>query len=195
MNQKIHDHLQGGVAGLNEDEKKLLLRIARETLENYLNNQTVPDFQIDSAVLKEKRGAFVTLNTTDGQLRGCIGHIEGYKPLWETIREMALAAGLNDPRFPPVSSKELKNIKIEISVLSPLEKITDVSKIVVGKHGIVMRAGFYSGLLLPQVATDYGWNREEFLEHTCRKAGLPKDAWQDPATQIFIFSADVFGEN
>lgn len=194
MTQTIHNHLDGGVAGLNDEEKQILLKIARETLEKYLVSQKLPDFEISSEKLKELRGAFVTLASLNGDLRGCIGHIEGYKPLWETIREMVLAAALNDPRFPPVSFKELNNIKIEISVLSPLKKISDVGEIKVGLNGIVMRRGFFSGLLLPQVAVDYKWNRDEFLEHTCRKAGLPKDAWQDPATQIFIFSADVFGE-
>lgn len=194
MEEKIHEHLNGGVANLTQEEKETLLKIARETLKSYLQDRRLPDFAIDSATLKEKRGAFVTLNTKQGDLRGCIGFIEGFKPLWETVREMALSAALNDPRFPPVSLKELEELTIEISVLSPLKKITDISEIVVGKHGIVLRRGFYSGLLLPQVATDYGWTREEFLEHTCLKAGLPPNAWADQQTQISIFSADVFGE-
>jgi len=105
---------------------------------------------------------------------------------------MAAAAAFQDPRFPPVTKKELKDLDIEISVLTPFEQITDVNKIEVGKHGIYMERGFYSGLLLPQVATEYGWGRETFLEHTCRKAGLPPDAWKDKETRIYIFSADIF---
>jgi uncharacterized protein (TIGR00296 family) len=107
---------------------------------------------------------------------------------------MAIEAAVGDPRFPPVTSDELKDIKIDISALSPLEAIKDVNKIEVGKHGIIIRRGFYSGLLLPQVATEYGWDRETFLAHTCQKAGLPPNAWKDKTTEIQIFSAEVFSE-
>ncbi len=107
---------------------------------------------------------------------------------------MAIEAAVGDPRFPPVTAGELKDIEIEISALTPLEEIKDVNKIEVGKHGIIIRRGFYSGLLLPQVATDYGWDRKTFLEQTCRKAGLPLDAWKDKSSQILIFSAEVFSE-
>jgi AmmeMemoRadiSam system protein A len=105
---------------------------------------------------------------------------------------MAEAAAFDDPRFPPVTKEELKDLSIEISVLTPFKQITDVSEIEVGKHGIYMERGFYSGLLLPQVATEYGWDRETFLEQTCRKAGLPPDAWKEKNTKIYIFSADIF---
>jgi len=114
------------------------------------------------------------------------------KPLFETVIEVARLAALEDPRFEPVSVSELKDISVEISVLTVPEKISDPSIIEVGKHGIIIRRGFSSGLLLPQVATDYGWDRVTFLEHTCQKAGLPRDAWKDKSTEISIFSAQVF---
>nr|MBP7886610.1 AmmeMemoRadiSam system protein A [Candidatus Neomarinimicrobiota bacterium] len=141
--------------------------------------------------LKVKRGAFVTLEKHH-ELRGCIGYILPIYPLYKTVIEMAKAAALDDPRFPPVSPSELKDITVEISVLTVPQKISDPSEIEVGKHGIIIKRGFNQGLLLPQVATDYGWDRETFLEHTCLKAGLPRDAWQDKNTEIQIFSAQVF---
>jgi AmmeMemoRadiSam system protein A len=182
--------MQGAL--LSEEEKKILLSIARNTLESYIRHKKISEFNISSDVLKEKRGAFVSLHKK-GTLRGCIGYIEAIKPLDQTIIEMTIAAGTQDPRFPPVTSNELTNIDIEISVLTPLKKIKDVGEIEVGKHGILIRKGFYSGLLLPQVATEYGWDRYEFLEHTCSKAGLPNDAWKHGAV-ILIFEAQVFGE-
>ena len=177
---------------LKEYEKKLLLKIARETIESHVSGKKVLSFEISSPVLMEKRGAFVTIHKK-GMLRGCIGYIEAFKPLHETIIEMALAASTKDPRFSPLTSEEIKDIDIEISVLTPLVKIDNPEEIKVGKHGILLRKGFYSGLLLPQVATEYGWDRITFLEHTCQKAGLPKNAWKGDV-EIYIFSADVFGE-
>jgi len=105
-----------------------------------------------------------------------------------------LSASLNDPRFPPLTEEELRDIDIEISVLSPLKEIQDVSEIEVGRHGIYITRGYQSGVLLPQVATEYGWDRETFLQHTCQKAGLPPDAWKQEGTKIEIFDAQVFGE-
>lgn len=177
--------------GLNEEEKKILHYIAKTVIENKARGKPVPEFKIESPLLKENRGAFVTIHKK-GQLRGCIGYIEAYKPLHKTIEEMAEAAAFRDPRFPPVSEKELPELDIEISVLTPLRKIKDVNEIEVGKHGIYIKKGWYSGLLLPQVATEYGWDRQTFLEHTCMKAGLPPNAWKDKDTEIYIFSADIF---
>ena len=177
--------------GLNEEEKKTLLEIAHTVIWNKASGKEVPQFKVTSARLKELRGAFVTV-TKKGTLRGCIGHIRGTKPLYQTVEEMAEAAAFQDPRFPPITKKELKDLEIEISVLTPFKQITDVSEIEVGVHGIYMERGFYSGLLLPQVATEYGWDRDTFLEQTCRKAGLPPDAWKDKETKIYIFSADIF---
>ncbi len=129
-----------------------------------------------------------------GRLRGCIGFIEARKPLARTVEEMAVAAALQDPRFPPLREEELKEISLEISVLTPLRKTADVGQIEVGTHGLYVRKGSRAGLLLPQVATEYGWDRDTFLKETCRKAGLAPDAWRDPETEIYLFSADVFGD-
>ena len=118
--------------------------------------------------------------------------IEAREPLHQTIRAMAVQAAFADPRFCALQPGELDEIHIEISVLTPLERIYDPAQIEVGKHGIYVRKGYHSGLLLPQVATEHGWDRGQFLEWTCRKAGLSTNAWKDPSTEIFIFSADVF---
>ncbi|MDZ7262248.1 MAG: AmmeMemoRadiSam system protein A, partial [candidate division KSB1 bacterium] len=179
--------------GLSDDEKKQLLEIARTTIEHRVRGQEVPPVKVTSEILREKRGAFVTINK-HGNLRGCIGYVLPYQPLYITIQEMAEAAALRDPRFPPVTPDELDDLEIEISVLTPVREIKDINEIEVGKHGIIIEKGGYSGLLLPQVATEYGWDRITFLEHTCNKAGLPKNAWKEKGTVIKIFSADVFGE-
>lgn len=177
--------------GLSEQEKKTLHHIAKTVIENKAKGKTIPEFNIDAPILKEDRGAFVTIHKR-GQLRGCIGYIEGHGPLHKTIEEMAEAAAFRDPRFTPVTENELPELELEISVLTPLKKITDVNEIEVGKHGIYIKKGWSSGLLLPQVATEYGWNRETFLEHTCQKAGLSSNAWKDKDTEIYTFSADIF---
>jgi len=179
---------------LSEEEKKELLKIARTSIEEFLKNRRIPSFSPSSPALLERKGAFVTLKKA-GFLRGCIGMIEATKPLYQTVAEMAVAAAIEDPRFPPLTLDELPLITIEISVLSPLEEVEDVEEIEVGKHGLYIVRGFYRGLLLPQVATEYNWDRETFLQHTCLKAGLPTDCWQDPATKIFKFSAEVFSED
>lgn len=177
---------------LNDAQRKRLLEIARGSIKEYLFNNKKLKITENDAVLNTKKGAFVTL-TINNELRGCIGHIVADIPLYQTISEMALAAAVSDPRFPALTKQELDKIHIEISVMSELEKITDPNKVIVGTHGILIRKGFYSGLLLPQVATEYNWTRQEFLEHTCNKAGLDINAWKSGA-EIFIFSAEVFGE-
>lgn len=136
-------------------------------------------------------GAFVTLKR-HGQLRGCIGNIVGQGPLYLTVWSMARAAAFEDPRFPPLSAAELADLEVEISVMGPLEPCPDPSLVEVGRHGLIMRQGARQGLLLPQVAVEWGWDREQFLAHTCRKAGLPAQAWRDPSTQIYWFEAVVF---
>lgn len=182
---------------LSRDEEKTLLRLARQTVKLYLNERKVldpgkdPEYTLTDK-LKADGAAFVTL-TKEGQLRGCIGHLVGIESLYKSVIHNAVSAATEDPRFPPMSAAEEKDVHIEISVMSPLKTITDVNEIQVGKHGIVISKGFNRGLLLPQVATEYGWSRTEFLQQTCRKAGLPRDAWQQGAT-IQIFSAQVFGE-
>jgi len=178
--------------GLDRDEKIQLLRIARQSVEAAVRGKSLPEFKVTAARLKEKRGAFVTL-TEAGELRGCIGHIVGTEPLWKCVSEMSVAAALQDPRFSPVKPAELGQIEIEISALTPLRRISDPAEIQVGRDGIYIEKGYYHGLLLPQVATDYGWDRNEFLENTCLKAGLPRGAWREGAV-IQIFSAQIFNE-
>jgi AmmeMemoRadiSam system protein B/AmmeMemoRadiSam system protein A len=190
--EKMKEEKKVGVdLGLNEEEKKTLHQIAKTVIENKAKGKAVPDFKVESPTLKENRGAFVTIHKR-GQLRGCIGYIEGQGPLHKTIERMAEAAAFKDPRFTPVKENELPELELEISVLTPLKRITDVNEIQVGKHGIYIVKGMWAGLLLPQVATEYGWDRQTFLEHTCQKANLPSNAWKEKDTEIYIFSADIF---
>ena len=179
--------------GLTGEEKRTLLKVARKTIESRLAGKDIPEIPIESEKLKEKRGSFVTIKK-HGKLRGCIGYIEAVKPLHVAVEEMALSAAFGDPRFHPVTPQELDELDLEISVLSPLTEVKDINDIQVGRHGIYIVKGFYSGLLLPQVATEYNWDRMTFLRETCRKAGLPPQAWKDKDTRVYVFSADVFGE-
>lgn len=172
-------------------EKKTLHEIAQTAIAARVAGKPLPPLPPLTPALKEKRGAFVTLHL-DHQLRGCIGTIEPIKPLAEVVQEMAVAAAFQDPRFPPLSAKELDRIDLEISVLTPLVQVSDPQEIEVGRHGLVVERGYRRGLLLPQVATEYHWDRQTFLEHTCLKAGLPPDAWRDPQTRIYRFGAEVF---
>ncbi len=193
--ERESSHLSRGDAKpLSLEDKRTLMHIARTTVEHVVRGEPVPEFEVTSPDLLEKRGAFVTL-TKNGQLRGCIGYIIGIKPLYQTVREVAEAAALRDPRFPPVTPAELDDLEYEISALSVPRPIENIDEIQVGVHGIIIRKDYRQGLLLPQVATEYGWDRETFLEHTCTKAGLPTSAWKDPDTEIEIFSAEVFSED
>ena len=178
---------------LTEKGKKALLDAAKKSIENRLKNKPMPELNADDPALGEKRGAFVTIKKK-GHLRGCIGYIHGVKDLESTVKEMARAAAFNDPRFPPVTEGELSQLSFEISVLTPLKEIENMEEIVVGLHGLYITRGSFSGLLLPQVAIEYEWDRETFLEQTCRKAGLPSNCWKDKETKIFVFSADIFGD-
>ena len=177
--------------GLTLREKEYLLEQVKAVIEARLQGCDLPEDVPESQVLREKRGAFVTLKK-NGDLRGCIGYIEAYKPLYQTIREMAVAAAFNDPRFPELEAKEWPAVEFELSVLTPLREIDDPDIIEVGKHGLLIRHGHSSGLLLPQVAVEYGWSREEFLDHTCQKAGLAKECWRRSGTKLYIFSAEIF---
>jgi len=177
--------------GLNEEEKNFLRDLAWQVIKHKARGEKIPEFSPPTKKLKEPRGAFVSVHK-HGRLRGCIGYIYAEKPLYQTIREMAEAAAFHDPRFNPVSETELQELEIEISVLTPLQRIKDISEIEIGKHGLYIVKGPYSGLLLPQVAVEYGWDRETFLENTCIKAGLPPDSWKEEDTDIYIFSADIF---
>lgn len=177
---------------LNPDERAELLRIARRTLEEFLPHRRRPVVETASAALLERRGAFVTLHSGRA-LRGCIGTFEASDPLIDTVQRMAIAAATSDPRFPPLSADELDQVCLEISALSPLRR-GNAEEVEVGRHGIYITRGIFRGVLLPQVATEHGWDRQLFLEHTCIKAGLPPDAWQDGETRIELFTAEVFGE-
>ncbi|MCL2026496.1 MAG: AmmeMemoRadiSam system protein A [Leptospirales bacterium] len=171
-----------------------LLSLARKTIADKLNVETsIEPAAFDEKIYMEKCGAFVTLHKK-GKLRGCIGYIEGHKPVPDTVKEMAISAAFKDSRFSPLKADEYDLIDLEISILSPIEKVEDVSEIVVGRDGLIITRGYNRGLLLPQVATEQGWDRKTFLEQTCRKAGLPANAWQEPSTVIEKFSAQVFGE-
>lgn len=177
---------------LSREEKILLIETARETITARLSGKK-PVYKPHTETLEKKCGAFVTLHK-NSELRGCIGHLVGIRPLYATIREMALASAFDDPRFPPLEKKELKEIDIEISVLSPMVKINSIEDIITGKHGLYIRKELWSGTLLPQVATEQGWSRQEFLEYACMKAGLDRHSWKDRETEIFIYTAIVFGE-
>jgi AmmeMemoRadiSam system protein A len=176
---------------LTDAEKDQLKRLARDSIRSRFDSTVIPGLKLNSDLLKENRGAFVTLKK-NGQLRGCIGLVEGIRPLYEAVIEMAQAAAFEDPRFSPVREEEVDQLEIEISVMTPLKRIRDLNLIEVGKHGLVIKFGYNSGLLLPQVATEYGWDRDTFLQQTCLKAGLPPESYQDPETEIYTFSAEVF---
>ncbi len=186
---------KGGNMGLSTEDKKELINIARSTLRIYLTQGIIPEFKVSSEILKEERGAFVTLRE-NGRLRGCIGNIIGTKPLYLTVRDMAISAAVQDPRFPKVEESELPGINIEISVLSLLKKVNSADEIILGKDGVIVKQGFRQGVFLPQVAEETGWTKEEFLSHLCsEKAGLLPDAWKDKNTELYSFTASVFSED
>lgn len=176
---------------LTEIEQKLLLDTACLTINNFLENLKSPPPPISEGILKEKRGIFVTLHK-NYHLRGCIGYVIGVEPLNTAVIKMAKAAAFEDPRFPPVNKNELKDIKIEISVLTPLVKVGDINEIIVGKDGLLLKNRFNQGLLLPQVPVENNWNLIQFLNYTSQKAGLSPDKWKDPETEIFKFQAQIF---
>jgi len=178
---------------LTKEEKETLLKIARETVTQYITKGAIPDFHIKSKRLLEPGAAFVTLHKR-GNLRGCIGQIIARIPLWKSVREMAVAAASQDPRFPKVKENEISKLHIEVSVLTPPKVLDDPEKVVVGKHGLIMSRGMYRGLLLPQVPTEWGWDRETFLNQTCKKAGMRSNCWKDSKTKIETFEAIVFSE-
>jgi AmmeMemoRadiSam system protein A len=180
---------------MTDKQKRALLGVARKVVEAAVRGQAVSEFESDDPLFQEKRGCFVTLHN-HGRLRGCIGQFQPSQSLLRTIRDMAIAA-TQDSRFAsnPVRPAELEQIDIEISVLSPLEKTDDPMSLELGRHGIYIKRGWASGCFLPQVATETGWSKEEFLGNCCAgKSGLPYDAWQKSDTEIYLFTADIFGE-
>jgi AmmeMemoRadiSam system protein A len=180
----------GSAAYLDAEERKALLGIARRALEGYVREGKVPR-EAPEGKLGAPGAAFVTL-TKRGRLRGCIGYTEPVAPLFRVVQECAVAAATEDPRFPPVSPKEIPELHVEISVLTPLFPIRP-EEVEVGRHGLLVTQGRMRGLLLPQVPVEQGWDRETFLDQTCGKAGLPPSAWRHGAT-LQGFTAEVFGE-
>ncbi len=177
---------------LGDSDRQELLKLARASIEEYLSSGKIPQTKPKNPELLKKRGAFVTLKKSD-MLRGCIGYTQPIMPLCKTIARAAVAAATEDTRFEPVSQKELEGITISISVLSLLRRITNIEEIQVGTHGLVIRKSGHSGLLLPQVPTEQGWDKMTFLKHICLKAGLPTNAWENNA-DLYVFTADVFSE-
>jgi len=177
---------------LSEAEKKTLLLLAAHSLESSLAGTTSPKPVLRTPAMEEPRGAFVTW-TNGGALRGCIGTLEPAEPLWVTVQRVAISAATRDPRFGPIEARELKALEIDISALTPLKTVADASEIRIGTHGLVIRKGARSGVLLPQVASSRGRDVEEFLRNACLKAGLDEDDWKIGA-EIQAFSADVFGQ-
>ena len=177
---------------LTEGQKRELLRIARDSVTVKLEGGRPRKSALDPDGLQESAGCFVTLHV-GGRLRGCIGTFEASAPLSDNVAEMARSAAFGDPRFPKLTREELAGLDVEISVLSPMRRVYDTDAIEVGRHGLYVVRGVHRGVLLPQVATQYRWDRETFLTETCRKAGLPGDAWRHGA-EVYTFEAEVFGE-
>jgi len=178
---------------LSDEQRRLLLHIARESVRATAARRPLPDLQVEDPVLHQRWGVFVTLTRGD-ELRGCLGEFVGREPLYQAVAERAQASALEDPRFSPVTPEEVDDLRIEISVLRPLEKVETINEIKVGRHGLLITKGYYRGTLLPQVAAERNWDRETFLRHTCAKAGLSPDAWKDRDTEISVYEADVFGD-
>jgi uncharacterized protein len=178
---------------LDETDKTILLKLARTTLESHFSGNSIPAYQTSREELLERKGAFVSLHR-GSDLRGCIGQLYPDRELYRIVQHCVLSAALDDSRFIAVSQDEVRELSIEISVLTPFRRIRDIEEVEVGKHGLYVVQGIFRGLLLPQVATEYGWDRITFVQHTCRKAGLHESAWRDPHTVIHIFEAEVFSD-
>lgn len=186
---------------LDKKEQEVLLSIARESIARALGGERGGRRSVGKALsqadlagaLGVPTGAFVTIRINH-DLRGCIGYIASDMPLARVIDQVAAKAATEDPRFPPLTQSEFAKATVEISVLSPLQEVGDVSEIQVGRDGLVIELRGHRGLLLPQVATEYGWDRETFLAHTSRKAGLPAHAWKDPEARVYRFSAEIVSE-
>ncbi len=176
---------------LTDEEKSFCKALIRYTIADGLGLAQGPKPVLESETLNMELGAFVTLKL-GGRLRGCIGNVVGNGPLVATIERMAQAAAFEDPRFAPVTAAEFPELEIEVSVMGPLTPCPDPELIEIGRHGLYIRKSMHSGLLLPQVATEWGWDRETFLDQTCVKAGLPKGSWRKSKTEIWWFEAVIF---
>ncbi|MCF6150087.1 MAG: AmmeMemoRadiSam system protein A [Candidatus Kuenenia sp.] len=178
---------------MEETAKKILLEIARKSVESAVKKESLPTFSYDHPDILSNQGVFVTLKTR-GQLRGCIGRFVSDIPLYKLVSEIAISSATEDSRFfdNPITPAELDMLSIELSILSPLKRITDPLDFELGKHGIYIKKGFQSGCFLPQVAKETGWNKEEFLSHCCSgKAGLPANAWKQDDIEIYTFTVEI----
>jgi len=184
----------GGKNMLNEQQRKKLLQLARETILSHLKGEKLPPIETDDPVLREKRGVFVTLRKNE-HLRGCIGTIMPVYPLVEAVQKMAIESATGDPRFSPVTLSEMNQIKVEISVLTVPRRVKNAEEIELGRDGVIVKKGFRQGVFLPQVAEETGWSKEEFLSNLCyQKAGLSPEAWKEKETELYTFQAEVFSE-
>ena len=175
------------------EERRALIAIARASIRSAITHTTGPPADAGLPGLQQPAGAFVTVRV-GGHLRGCVGYVRADRPLCDVIGEVAGTAATGDHRFRPVGASELRDTTIEISVLSPLMPVEGPGHVTVGTHGVVIERGDHRGLLLPQVATEYGWDREQFLSAVSQKAGLPADAWQESESQLFVFTAEILLE-
>jgi len=190
----VIDQEEGGPGMLDKEQRGKLLKLARDSIKEFLRTGKKLEVTESDPVLTRDAGAFVTLHK-DGELRGCIGNFTGRDPLYINIRDMAVEAATGDPRFPPVTLKEMDDIDIEISVLSTPEKAKSAEEVELGRHGVMVKKGFRGGVFLPQVATETGWSKEEFLSTLCtHKAGISADSWKDGSAEIYTFTAEVFSE-
>lgn len=180
---------------LNDEERQWLSRLARESITTALEGrEDVPPplpSTLAGGTLAQSLGSFVTLNK-DGDLRGCIGNMVGREPLWQNVWRMARAAAFEDPRFPALDAAEWPHCHLHISVLGPLSPCPDPARIVIGRHGLLLRMGMRQGVFLPQVPVEQGWDLGQYLEHLCRKADLPAGSWRDPQALLFWFESLVF---
>jgi AmmeMemoRadiSam system protein A len=180
---------------MDKEHEQSLLKVARDSVSAAVRKETLVSVRSDDAKLNEHCGCFVTLKNNEA-LRGCIGQFTSEKPLIKLVSEMAVASATNDPRFlvDPIKADELESLDVEISVLSPLKRTDDPLSLRFGVDGIYIKKGNRSGCFLPQVATETGWTKEQFLTHCCvQKAGLSADAWRESDVQVYLFTADVFG--
>jgi hypothetical protein len=190
------EFVKGQPPALSAADRSALLKLSRNTLQEYLSTRIIPKFEATSPALNLPRATFVTLrNKQTHELRGCRGEIFARMPLWESVQTISTLSAIDDPRFPPMNLGELADMHIEISVLTPLRLARDPNEIIVGQHGVMIRAGSRSGLFLPQVPVEQGWDHDEYLSSLCwMKAGLPADAWRKPGGQLYIFEAEIFEE-
>lgn len=178
---------------ITESAAQTLLTIARDAICNKLDHQSYSPSPREEQCLNERLGCFVTLKIDD-QLRGCIGNFQSRLPLYQEVALMAVAAATEDPRFPPITKTELDQAGIEITILSPLERINGPEDITIGQHGIYLEHGYHRGVLLPQVASEHQWGALTFLQQTCNKAGLSADMWQAAETELYRFSGQIIAE-